>query len=186
MVYCRSCQYNLAGLDAGCCPECGRQFDPADLTSVDQRRRGSQAIKGIGLALLIGIAVILANWVALKPDYGHSRHAAFLTICGFGLFAGLTAAGLAAQNRSWLGRVPLLLVGIFSVWIGLFLGSEKYFRVWQAMPNPTDEAFADTGPMGALLLGWLPGSIVVLLSYAAWSLVAVLLRRRARRKHVQV
>ena len=38
----------------------------------------------------------------------------------------------------------------------------------------------------ALLLGWLPGSIVVLLSYAAWSLVAVLLRRRARRKHVQV
>lgn len=29
-VYCKQCRYNLKGLPAGECPECGRAFDPAD------------------------------------------------------------------------------------------------------------------------------------------------------------
>jgi hypothetical protein len=115
----------------------------------------------------------------------HSRRAAFLTVLGIGLSCGVAAAGLAAWNRSWLGRIPLLMVGVLSVWLGLFLGSEKYFRVWQSMPDPSDEAYADTGPIGALLLGWLPGLIVVAASFAAFLVVAVILRRRSRPKHVQ-
>ena len=185
MRYCRSCQYDLAGLDAGRCPECGRPFDPADPKTFERRRRGPQALIGFGLAFVFGIAASLGFWAALMPDYGHSRHAAFLTVFGIGLFCGVAAAGLAAWNRSWLGRIPLLLIGVLSVWLGLFLGSDKYFRVWQSMPNPSDEAFADTGPIGALLLGWLPGAIVVAVSFAASSLVVIILRGRERRKHVR-
>lgn len=185
VMYCRSCQYDLAGLGAGRCPECGRLFDPADPTSFDRRRRGPQAIIGIGLALLIGATVILGFWAALMPDYGHSHHAGFVTVSGIGLVAGVTAAVLAARNRSWLGRVPLLLVAIFCVWLGLFLGSEKYFRVWQSMPDSPDEAYADTAPLGALLLGWLPGSIVVAVSFVASSVIVVILRGREGRKHVE-
>jgi hypothetical protein len=29
-VFCRRCKYALTGLAAGCCPECGRTFDPQD------------------------------------------------------------------------------------------------------------------------------------------------------------
>ena len=116
---------------------------------------------GLAFAFAIGIAVILGSWGAFIPNYGYSRHAAFTTISVIGLFGGIAAAVLAAWNRSWWGRVPLLLVGILCVWLGLFLGSDKYFRVWQSMPNAPDEAYADTAPLGALLAGWLPGGIIV-------------------------
>ena len=151
-------------------------YDP---TTFETRRRGLQAFLGVGLAFMIGIAAIIGFWAALMPDYGYSRHAAFLTVLGIGLLAGVATATLAASNRSWWGRVPLLLVGIICVWLGLFLGSEKSFRVWQSMPNPPDEAFADTGPIGALLLGWLPGSIVVGVVFGlSWLVLAWRHRRR--------
>lgn len=181
-MYCPSCQYDLSRIDSRRCPECGRPFNPADPTTFDARRRGSQAILGIGLALVIGSAVILGFWAAWKPNYGYSRHAAFLTMFGIGLFAAIATAILAGRNRSWLGRVPLLLVGILSVWLGLFLGSEKGFRVWQSMPNPPDEAFADTAPMGALLLGWLPGAVIVGAVFGLSRLVFGLYRRSGRPK----
>ena len=177
-MYCRSCQYDLNGLGTGRCPECGHPFDPADPTTFETRRRGLQAILGVGLALAIGIAVILGFWVSLMPDYGYSRHAAFLTIFGIGLLAGVVAATLAARNRSWLGRIPLLLAGIIGVWLGLFLGSDHAFRVWQSMPDPPDEAFADTGPIGALLIGWLPGAIIVGVVFGLARLLLAWRRRR--------
>ncbi|MHC5002063.1 MAG: hypothetical protein ACYTJ0_02975 [Planctomycetota bacterium] len=180
-MYCRSCQYDLTGLDTGRCPECGRPFDPSDPTTFETRRRGLQALLGIGLAAAIAVAVILGFRAAFIPDYGHSRHAAFLTVFGIGLVAGVATAILAARNRSWLGRSPLLLVGIVSVWLGLFLGSDKGFRVWQSMPDPPDEAFADTAPMGALLIGWFPGAIVVGGIFGLSCLVLEWRRRHRRR-----
>ena len=129
------------------------------------------------MAVAIGIVVILGFRAAYVPDYGHSRHAAFLTIFGIGLAFGTGSAFLAAINRSWLGRVPLLIVGVISVWLGLFLGSDKGFRVWQSMPDPPDEAFADTGPLGALIAGWIPGSIIVGIAFGLCSLFIWLLRR---------
>jgi hypothetical protein len=181
-MYCRSCQYELVGLNKGRCPECGRPFDPADPTTFQARRRGLHALLGIGLSLVIGIAVVLASWAAMLPGYGYSRHAAFLTVFGIGLFSGLVATGLAAWNRSWLGRIPLLLVGVLCVWLGLFLGSEKYFRVWQGTPNHSDEAYADTAPLGALLFGWAPGAIVVGVVFVLSCLAFGWRRRRGRPK----
>lgn len=181
-MYCRACQYELASLRDTVCPECGRPFDPSDPRTFARRRRGPQALIGWGLALAIGVAMILAFRVALIPDYGYSRHAAFLTIFGIGLCLGVAAAVLAACNRSWWGRVPLLLIGILCVWLGLFLGSDHGFRVWQSMPDPPDEAFADTAPLGALLAGWLPGAILVGVAFAAALLTNGMLRRLRDRK----
>lgn len=180
-MYCRSCEYDLAGLKEGCCPECGTPFDPSDPSSYAIRRRKNQALLGIGLAVAIGIAVILSFRVAFVPDYGHSRHSAFLTIFGIGLSAGIGSAFFAAVNHSWLGKVPLLIAGIISVWLGLFLGSDKGFRVWQSMPDPPDEAFADTGPLGALILGWLPGLIIVGVVFGLSNFLIGIRRRRLRR-----
>ncbi|MHC5028803.1 MAG: RING finger protein [Planctomycetota bacterium] len=179
-MFCRSCQYELAGLVAGRCPECGRPFDPSDRSTFETRRRGAHAIIGFGLALVIGIAGLFGLRAAYQAGYGDSHQAAFLAILGIGLAAGLAAGFLAAWNRSWLGRVPLLLVGVLCVWLGLFLGSEKYFRVWQSIPNPPDEAYADTAPMGAFLLGWFPGAIVVGAAFGLGLLVFDGRRRRGR------
>jgi hypothetical protein len=136
---------------------------------------------GIGFAVLISVVAIAGFWGAMLSGYGGSRHTAFATILGIGLVCGVTAAVLAATNRSWLGRVPLLLVGVLCVWLGLFLGSDKYFRVWQSQPNPPDEAFVDTAPMGALLAGWLPGSIVVCVAFAISLLIVAMMRRGGQR-----
>jgi hypothetical protein len=181
-MICRSCQYSLFELATGPCPECGRPFDPADPSTFETRRRGQQALLGLGLAVVIGIVMITAFWFAQTPDYGFFRHAAFWTLFGSGLVVGSVTAILAAANRSWLGRVPLLLVGILSVWIGLFLGSDKFYRVWQSMPNPASEAFADTAPIGALLLGWMPGMLVVGSVFGLSFLLLGWCRRRARSK----
>lgn len=181
-MYCRTCVYDLAGLEAGRCPECGRGFDRADPRSYRRRRPGPPWVVGIGFAILIGIIAASGFWAALLPNYGDSRHAAFAFVLGIGLIGGVTSAALAAANRSWLGRAPLLLVGVLCVWFGLFLGSEKYFRVWQSMPDPPDEAFADTAPLGALLAGWMPGLIVVAFAYAVSLVVVIAIGGRAHRE----
>ena len=123
---------------------------------------------------------VLAWFLAHRFDYGTDRFLALYVLLGIGLTASLLAAGLAAWNRSWWGRLPLLAVGILGTWIGLLVSSDLYFRVWQAMPNPPDEAYADSGPAGALLFGWMPGIVVmVVLFVPAWA-VALLIRRGPR------
>ncbi len=122
----------------------------------------------------------LGFWASLMSDFGYSRHAAFLTIVGIGLVGGVGSAAAAAWNGRWLGRIPLLLVGVIGVWLGLFFGSDHSYRVWQSMPNPPDEAFADTAPIGALLLGWLPGSVIVGAAFGVTAMVLAWRRRRRR------
>jgi hypothetical protein len=179
MMLCRSCDYDLAATGTGRCPECGRAFDPGNPSTFETRRRATQAILGVVLAIGLGFAAYgLLRWSWAWP-YGDSHHAAFRSIAGVGATLGVIAAILAVRNRSWLGRIPLLLVGTLSAWAGLFFASEKYFRVWQASPDPPAEAFADTGPMGALLGGWIPGGVLVGAAFAAGLLVLAWHRRRA-------
>ena len=179
-MYCRSCRYGLSGLPAGPCPECGRPFSPHDPKSYVRHpwRALFQGLIGLGLAIPLFGALILLNWFIFAWDHGTDRHAAFLAHVWGGLGLAFVAVILAAINRSWLGRLPLLMVGILAVWVGLFMGSDKYFRVWQSDPNATQEAYADTGPMGALIAGWLPGGMVVFMLYLPCWLVVALIRRR--------
>lgn len=183
-MYCISCRYGLSGLPAGPCPECGRPFTPHDpKTYVPYPHRPLfQCLIGLGLAVVLFAVLVGLNWLLFNLNYGIDRFAAFHTLFWGGVGLAFIASILAAINRSWLGRVPLLMIGVLAIWVGLFMGSEKYFRVWQGTPNASDEAYADTGPMGALFAGWMPGIVVVLLLFLpCWLVVAFMRRLRENR-----
>ena len=179
-MYCRSCRYGLAGLSMGPCPECGRPFSPADPRTWSPHRHRSlfQGLIGLGLSVVLFLGMGGLFWLLFGLNYGTDHFSAFIALSLGGVGLALVAAVLAAVNRSWWGRAPILLVGILAVWVGIFLGSEKYFRVWQSIPNPPDEAFADTGPMGALIAGWMPGILVVTILFLPCWLVMGLIRSR--------
>ena len=126
---------------------------------------------------MVGVG-ILAIWTSWSMDFGTDRFAALWTLLGVGFGIALLACILATVNRSWLGRIPLLLVGILALWAGLLLGSDLYFRVWQAMPNPPDQAYSDSGPSLLVIAGWIPGTIGVSLLFLPCWLVIGLIRRR--------
>lgn len=178
-MHCLHCGYRLIGLEAGPCPECGRRFDPAVPSSFDSKRPWPQGLAGIGLAILVA-GVAFVGFLLVVPLRGlESRFVAFWLVAGIGLTAGIAAAVLAGWNRSWLGRVPLLLVGTVVGWAGLFLGHDKYYRVWQAMPNPPDAAYSDAGPVGTMVAGWIPGGLLVIAVFIpSWLLFASRRKRR--------
>lgn len=165
-IHCRSCFYDLRTVFSGSCPECGRSFDPADPKTFTTLGKAPSLF--VGLLLVIGLAVIafFSIGFAFNLNYVPERHLAFWVIFGIGLTPGITAGILAALNRFLLVRIAMMFVGIFSVWAGLFLASDKFYRVWQATPSASPEAYADTGPMGALLAGWIPGTVFVGIIYA--------------------
>lgn len=180
-IHCLDCDFDLKATTTGRCPECGRGFDPASPRTFASRSRRGHSVRGLLSAIVLAaVAFGLLRWSWEWP-YGDSHHAAFRTIFGIGAALGVIASLLAAGNRSWFGRIPLLLVGTLCAWAGLFFASEKYFRVWQSSPDPPDEAFADTGPIGALLAGWIPGGLLVGVVFAAALLVLAWRRRGARR-----
>lgn len=160
-MYCHNCQYDLREHAERRCSECGRPFDPSKRRTYLGRRRRLQPLVGLGFAGLVPLLVIIGFWAAYKPDYGHSRFAALFTVVGIGLLGGVACGMLAAWNRSWWGRIPLLFCGIFCIWSGLAFGTDKYFRVWQAMPEAPEEAYSDAGAMVPFLVGWIPGGLGV-------------------------
>ena len=182
LMLCLKCGYDLAATESDQCPECGRVFDRTRPSTYRTWRRGPQGLIGLGASIAIVAVAVAGFWIALKIDYGVDRHAAMATCIAVGVVAALLAAGLAAWNLSWWWRIPLLFVGALSGWVGLFLGSEMYFRVWQAMPDPPDEAFADTAPLGVLLGGWLPGGLFVGVAFVACLLVTTAMRGAAERR----
>ena len=74
MISCRDCQYPLKGLGAHYCPECGRDFDPADPRTYFTAGRWLTrvaAIVGVLAAMLVllsyGIATVGILDYALDP-----------------------------------------------------------------------------------------------------------------------
>ena len=126
-----------------------------------RRQRRLQPLVGLGFALAVVLVVIVGFWAAYIPDYGYSRFAALFTVSGIGLLGGAISGMLAAWNRSWWGRIPLLFSGVLCIWSGLAFGADKYFRVWQSMPNAPDLAYSDAGAMVPFLVGWVPGVFIV-------------------------
>ena len=82
-MHCIDCEYELQGLQAGCCPECGRAFDPGDASSYVQR---GELMRTRWLSRLLGRGILACGCVPLLANG-----------CGF---ASLIAA------RASLGRWP--------------------------------------------------------------------------------
>lgn len=163
-MHCFACYYDLRCAPSATCPGCGRPFDPDDTRTYSRRRRPSLLV-GLLFPITLTAIAFPALGFAFKINYVSERHLAFRMILGIGLPLGMTTSIMAALNRFLLVRILMLFVGILSVWAGLFLASDKFYRVWQASPNASSEAQADTGPIGALLAGWVPGTVFVGIIY---------------------
>jgi hypothetical protein len=59
--FCLTCRYELSGLAAGACPECGRQFDPADPTSTSPVATRRPSVRRM-LVMLATAAIVAALW----------------------------------------------------------------------------------------------------------------------------
>jgi len=100
--YCLGCGYSLHGLPINRCPECGREFDPANprTFSIGQEalraRRVQQSFRSARVFFLVSIVLLTVDTILVL---GFSYH--FLWIClfqlvAFGLLGSLIAFGYAA------------------------------------------------------------------------------------------
>lgn len=88
----------------------------------------------------------------------------FYTIFGAGcVLAGVLS--LIASGCRWLSAALLLATAICIFWSGLLSGLEIGFRAWQAIPNPPEEAYSDSGPSIVLVGGWIPGTIFCMIVF---------------------
>ena len=68
--YCRNCLYQLDAAEAGRCPECGREYDAGDATTILlQPRRPTRAFKR---AAVVGAVLVLMGLLASVGSYGTS------------------------------------------------------------------------------------------------------------------
>ena len=182
-MHCLSCSYDLTSLVTGTCPECGRSFDTGNPSTYDSRPRGQRLLIRIAASLATSVLCLGAMaggaWIASGIDF-RSFHTAVFAHVSLGATCALITAIAAACIPSWIARAILLVGGVLSMWPTLLLGFDRGYRVWQAQPNPPDEAFADGGPtMGAIFLGWIPSGMWWLACFGLSQLVVRLLRRRS-------
>lgn len=183
MMFCRTCSYDLKPLATGVCPECGRPFDRGDPSTYDSRPRGQRLLIRIAASLAISVLCVGAMaggaWIASGLEFS-SFHTAVFAHVSLGATCALITAIAAACIPSWIARAILLVGGVLSMWPTLLLGFDRGYRVWQAQPDPPDEAFADGGPvMGAIFLGWIPSGVWWLAIFGVALVVVRQLRRRS-------
>jgi len=84
--FCPNCGYNLTGLPENRCPECGREFDPAQLA---QQRRADARIGGVILRVLLVPALCVIWGVVVGSMIDHMKSTGekvlILTSCAIGL-----------------------------------------------------------------------------------------------------
>ena len=134
------------------------------------------------IALGLGIAVagwFLADVATMVSKAGLVPLGAIpLAHLAVGIPLCVTAGILAQRTRFHTARALYVLGGIFAFWVALAVGTMTYFDVWQAMPEPPEEAYADGAALtGTLIAGWLPGAFLLGFTYLATWIVQ---RCRAR------
>ncbi|HAW95435.1 MAG TPA: hypothetical protein DCX60_04085 [Phycisphaerales bacterium] len=176
-IHCASCFYDLRAVSSGPCPECGRHFEVANPRTFTRMRKAPSLLAGLAIVLLLAVVASLGIGFAFFQSYVPDRHLAFWTIFGVGLAVGTVSSVHAASSRFLFVRLCAMCVGVLCFWVGLLFASDKFYRVWQASPNASDEAYSDSAPAGVLVLGWLPAivfvTVVILLTFCArWLLRA--------------
>lgn len=182
-MYCRTCSYDLKSLVAAACPECGRAFGRNDPSTIDSRTRIQRLLIQVAASLAISAlcfgTMTAGAWIMSGVEF-RSFHTAVLSHVSLGATCAFITAITAACMPSRIARAILLVGGLLSMWPTLLLGFDRGYRVWQAQPDPPDEAFADGGPtMGAIFLGWIPSGMWWLASFGLSLLVVRRLRRRS-------
>ena len=90
-AFCRSCGYDLHGLDEPRCPECGRAFDPHDPRSYNRSRTAERRLRNL-IAMYVGPLAIsflfgmLMNGALTAPLYMRLRLCAYAACGPIGLF----------------------------------------------------------------------------------------------------
>jgi hypothetical protein len=102
----------------------------------------------------------------------------FYPIFAVGVLLATVVSLYAGSARGWLLPLLCLIVGVISFWGSLFIGLEVGYQMWQASPDPPDEAFSDTSPIGALLAGWVPASLYCGLLYGVVKFILFLIPKR--------
>lgn len=105
----------------------------------------------------------------------------FYPIFGCGVLVATCVSLYAGKARGWVMPLLCLMGGVLSFWGTLFVGSEVGYQMWQRLPEPPPEAFADTFPMGALLAGWLPGALYCGFLFGITKLILFLVPKREPR-----
>jgi len=71
-MYCKGCRYDLRGLEADRCPECGREFDPADARTYDRfssRLRGLAAPGIVARATIAFLVLLIWSMTVIIPGF---------------------------------------------------------------------------------------------------------------------
>lgn len=117
---CLSCHYTLTGVPTARCPECGRDFNPADPTTFGPQesalirvaRRCAAMQPSLRFCALVAVGLLIVNVIASPICDGNILiHIAVILICYLGWLVGILNASLA--------RVVLRLRGIrcgFPTW----------------------------------------------------------------------
>ncbi|HLO40018.1 MAG TPA: hypothetical protein VK176_03280 [Phycisphaerales bacterium] len=67
-MFCPKCSYNLLGIAARACPECGRTFDPADpLLHLTTTQRRNRAFARVIIVIAGSLAALYPSCMSLAP-----------------------------------------------------------------------------------------------------------------------
>ena len=83
----------------------------------------------------------------------------FYPIFGSGCAVAAVVSYLAARKSGFIKPAALILLGIVAFWASLVIGLVMAYDAWQSIPDPPDEAYYDSEPAFAFVLGWIPAIV---------------------------
>ncbi|MEO1718376.1 MAG: hypothetical protein AAFR76_14850 [Planctomycetota bacterium] len=163
-MYCFSCLRPLDSSMHGKCRRCGLAFRDEDPESYKHTYSALDHLRswpaGIALSAVIGLVGLSVLIFMLRVQFGTKESALFWHI-GVGLAIGGSGGLYAGWTRSWIARGLLLTECVIFFWAAFVGGVGAWFTTWQSMPNAPDDAYDDTGILGAVLVGWVPAALFV-------------------------